>query len=195
MGIRKDLQKLEVVLQLLEEFLSDKLDFEGLHSSTYSLLSSLEAVNEGWKSQILSEWFGLENMYATALAQEEETCTPDEIRYQKLKISKEDKQSANEIAKKMSYMIHALLTDVNLSYCPSCGYDTSDLENAISSSKDNYICECCGMLITSEKPVLETVRRNRNLWLQHPMLWHNPQAMPENWKLEDQMEHIPTQYL
>lgn len=81
-----------------------------------------------------------------------------------------------------------------LFYCAVCGYDISDSPLWSHSSQSCDYCDCCGQQFYREPNSLENIRECRDLWLQHPGYWYNQKAKPDNWKIEDQMEHIPQEY-
>ena len=54
---------------------------------------------------------------------------------------------------------------------------------------------CCGMKYGRNPLTKENAQKYRDTWLQHPVIWSNPAAKPNDWKIEDQMEHIPADYV
>jgi hypothetical protein len=81
---------------------------------------------------------------------------------------------------------------LELAYCPVCGRDISDLFHEEQGSVCIH-CDCCGRIVDKKDSVAE-MRSKRDSWLQHPGYWFNPKAKPDNWKIEEQMEHIPQEY-
>lgn len=182
---RRDSERLLILLEKLEAFKKGELDLLELTQILNGLTSSLESFDEKWYWEFKKLWGYLEAIYYSAAsaglvsgAYLDEDATEIKIRIQK-----------------MEDVINFELFKLQLHRCPACGYDTSDSEvwSEVTSTFD--LCDCCGMKYGKDKPMLEEVKRYRDAWLQHPTLWHNPKALPPNWKIEDQMENIPLEYL
>ena len=181
----RDLDRLRHILGWLQLFEKRKIDLLELVQQLNVLTLSLETLEKKWYWDFKKLWAHLEAIYYSATTHG----------FTSGVYPKGDAEEIRNRIQKMKKEIELQIGNISIHRCPSCGYDTSDSEIWTTPSSSHDICDCCGLAFGKDETSLEKIREYRNEWLQHPMLWHNPQAMPENWKLEDQMEHIPPQYL
>ena len=182
---RNDFNLLQQMLHVLNNFKINKSSLNDLIFDLNNLEGQLKFLENSWKEAIKIIWLDLEAISGTI-----DFKTNDLNPY-----SEEEKKAILDTVEELKKKISKKMTSFSLGYCMSCGYDVSDSMILTRVPPSKNVCDCCGLSLGQNENSLEKIRKYRNEWLQHPMLWHNPQAMPENWKLEDQMEHIPPQYL
>jgi hypothetical protein len=63
------------------------------------------------------------------------------------------------------------------------------------------ICPCCGTEFGYEDGGLETVRQQRQKWLEGKLnyvedgqMWFQPEERPEDWSVEEQLEKVPERW-
>lgn len=81
-------------------------------------------------------------------------------------------------------------------HCRICGLDQDEpLWGADGKSAKYIICECCGAESGIQDYCLEACREYRKKWLSKGGVWIEPEYMPDNWSLEEQLKFIPSKFL
>jgi hypothetical protein len=98
---------------------------------------------------------------------------------------------------------------MSLHVCPACGF--AGLQAAPWRRKSNdpnddrlrtshEICACCGIEFGRDDWAggdlgkrLESYRRWRERWIKSGMRWFKPEAMPEGWQAQTQLEHFQSE--
>jgi hypothetical protein len=181
----RDLKRLKSILEYFKMFEDQKIDLLVLTQKLDALTSTLETFDEEWYWAFKGYWAYLEAIYYSAA---------NHGLLVGIYPEGDNIEIKNRI-QKMKEEVNLQISKISLHRCPSCGYDISDSALWIDPSLEQDFCDCCGLEFRREKGSLDVIRKYRSDWLQHPMLWQNPKAMPKDWKIEDQMEHISAEYL
>jgi hypothetical protein len=182
---RADFYLLHEMLKLLSNFKPGKTSLMYLVVGLDNLCGQLKSIESDWKKSITMLWRSFEAIYGAIEWKE------DVVESYSLSDSIAIKKIIHELKKEIEEKLNSL----TLSYCPSCGYDTSDSKLWTDLSLKTDFCDCCGLEFGLDGAPLDIIRKYRDVWLTHPLLWHNPKVLPKDWKIEDQMEHIPLEYL
>lgn len=86
----------------------------------------------------------------------------------------------------------------SLWHCRVCGLNEDDElpwgEDGKTASFN--ICSCCGAEFGYDDYDLYGIRLYRKEWLEKKNAeWFRPKEKPANWSLEDQLKHIPKEFL
>jgi hypothetical protein len=182
---QRDLKRLSILLERLYLYKKGTIDLLELTQNINALTSSMEGFSKEWYWEFKKLWGYLEAIYYSAASHG----------LMRGEYIEEDIVEINEKIQKMIDVVILELSKLDLHQCPACGYDTSDSELWTTPLLKYDFCDCCGLKYGREPSSKNEVQKYRDAWLQHPTLWHNPKALPENWKIEEQMEHIPSDYI
>lgn len=195
MGLRDDISIINLILKSICSYESGTINFESFYCDYIQYMRSLKHIKDSFREELLSYENSFEEVYAFALL---ERSKKGEIDH-KGSISPFDSNIVDLDKDYIARTLHGLKSyldhekqDIVLGYCKVCGNDISCQKNV---SKTERICDCCGTNLNDNNVDIENLRQCRNFWIRHPDRWHNQKAKPEDWKLEDQMEHIPKEYL
>jgi len=84
----------------------------------------------------------------------------------------------------------------NLLNCRVCGLEQPEPPWGEDGNTPSFnICPCCGVEFGYEDSTLITIRRYRDLWLENGAKWSVPKATPLKWNIEEQLRHIPQEYV
>lgn len=150
-----------------------------------NLCGQLKSIENDWKNSITMLWRSFEAIYG-AIEWKDDVIES---------YSLSDSIAIKKIIQELKKEIEEKLNSFTLSYCPACGYDTSDSKLWVDRSLKTDFCDCCGLEFGRDAVPIDTIRRHRERWLKHPLLWYNPKAFPKDWKIEDQMENISPEYI
>lgn len=76
-------------------------------------------------------------------------------------------------------------------HCSVCGYPLDHLPWGEDGRSPTYeICPCCGVEFGNEDYTPASIQRYRAKWIQEGAIWFTPEAMPDDWKLEEQLANI-----
>ncbi len=80
--------------------------------------------------------------------------------------------------------------------CRVCGWPQGVAQHGPRGSSPSFeFCECCGVEFGYGDVTITGIINHRESWLQSRCQWHDPEAKPKNWKLEDQFENVKPEYL
>ena len=184
MGKIKDRQTISETAREIERYFRSHADLmsviEVLELGTRSLVS----VDSEWKKQIFGEWVELEFLCSIILKRDEENMVPTE----------KEKSAIQDALVSIEKILSQISSSIEEHYCPSCGADLSDSDVWVKTGVSNDVCYCCGLSFNLQPPVLTAVKAARDQWLLHSEFWKEPSALPEDWRIEDQMSNIPPEY-
>jgi hypothetical protein len=185
MGKIKDRRTMNEMTKTIDRYLAGRRDFMTLVQTLERGTRSLDSGGADWKTRIFEEWIELEIVYSLILERDELNMVSTE---KEESIIRDTLLSIREILCNISDLIEER-------FCPSCGADLSDSCVWCKTENSNDTCYCCGLGFDRQPSVLEAVRAARDRWLAHPEFWKEPGRKPDDWKIEDQMSNIPSEYL
>jgi hypothetical protein len=81
-------------------------------------------------------------------------------------------------------------------HCRVCGLAQSDPPWGEDGETPTFnICPCCGVEFGYEDSTLFSIRNYRSSWLEGGAQWHVPKAKPQDWRLDEQLNQIPPEYV
>lgn len=84
----------------------------------------------------------------------------------------------------------------NRSRCRICGLEQEEFPWGQDGDCPNYdICHCCGVEFGYQDHFVESCRKYRRNWIEKGARWRAPEFRPVDWSLEEQLKHIPPQFL
>lgn len=181
---KRDLDRFNSILELLQQFEERKIDLLVLTQKLNALTSCLETIGEDWYWAFKKHWAYLEAIYYSAATQG----------FLEGEYLDDDKIEIHNRIQQMRGEVNLQISKISLHRCPSCGYDISDSFLWDNPKVESDFCDCCGISFKRGPMPIEEARTYRNSWLQHPLLWRNPKAIPQEWNLEDQVSQIPLEY-
>src|SRR5262245_36356943 len=83
--------------------------------------------------------------------------------------------------------------------CRVCGLLYSGGENELPWGADAMsptygFCDCCGVVFGYGDATPEGARRWRRQWLEDGSQWHEPNVVPDRWRVEEQLAAVPEGY-
>jgi hypothetical protein len=80
--------------------------------------------------------------------------------------------------------------------CRVCGLDLGVCTWSVDGTFPTYIiCDCCGAEAGYHDCSVTACRKHRQIWLSTGAKWHDPEYKPADWSLDEQLRHVPTEYL
>ena len=87
------------------------------------------------------------------------------------------------------------MTNNELFICRVCGLTQTDMPWGESGEDPSHdICDCCGTEFGYEDSSIDTIKKNREMWLKSGARWWNSKVLPNDWILDEQLENIPLQF-
>jgi hypothetical protein len=184
MGKIKDKQTIIEMTREIERYFRGRESLLGVIQVIELSTRRLDSVGSEWKKQIFGEWVDLEFLCSIILERNDENMVPTE----------KEKSAIQETLVSIEKILSQISSSIEEHYCPSCGADLSDSDVWTKTEESNDICHCCGLSFNRHPPALTVVKAARDRWLLHPEFWKEPSALPEDWRIEDQMSNIPPEY-
>jgi hypothetical protein len=185
MGKVKDKQTIIEMTREIERYFKNRTDLTSVTDVLEQGTQNLDTVDAEWKKQIFGEWIELEILCSIILERDDKNAVPTE----------KEKSAIQETLVSIEKILSQINSSIEEYYCPSCGADLSDSDVWTKTEESNDICYCCGLSFNRQPPSLTAVKAARDQWLLHPEFWKEPSALPEDWRIEDQMDNIPLAYL
>lgn len=86
-------------------------------------------------------------------------------------------------------------SDINLR-CRVCGYRSEDPPWGEDGRSPLYeFCPCCGVEHGYQDSTLAGARKYREEWISSGALWEEAGVKPDNWTLDEQLRHVPPEFL
>ena len=184
MGQLKDKQTVLEMTREIERYFRGHTDLMSVIEALELGTRSLDSVGSEWKRQIFLGWVDLEFLCSSILERDEGNRVSTE----------KEKFEIQDILVSLEKILSQINSSIEEHYCPSCGADLSDSDVWTKNGESNDVCYCCGLSFNRHPPVLTAVKAARDHWLLHPKFWKEPSALPEDWRIEDQMSNIPPEY-
>ena len=85
--------------------------------------------------------------------------------------------------------------DNDLHVCRICGWPQQEPPWGNDGKTPTFdICDCCGVEFGYEDSGPDAVRRYRKQWMDHGCSWFSPKSRPQDWVLDEYLEHVPSNY-
>lgn len=85
---------------------------------------------------------------------------------------------------------------MNKHNCRVCGLYIKDFPWGKDGDCPTYeICPCCGVEFGNEDYTLSSIRIYRKNWISNGGKWFSTKEKPNNWNLENQLQHIPKEFV
>lgn len=189
MGLRKEIGLLNKLLQDIEQYHQGSRSFGSLYDLIEDICSSLHHLNAHDRNELNSFKNGFEVLQFYPKTNNENDCASMMYEYSP-KISEKEQLVINEELILLIKLLHEIQGKIILLYCPSCGYDLTDLIN--NADIFSIHCPCCGLPRTlfygNQSSIIQEFR---DKWLTHPTYWYDRAAYSEDWSFEQQIERIP----